>query len=115
MEDVIAELTRGSVGNRIDGGGTTMTENRVKTLSLRSEVQADRRLEIQIPEDVPLGPVEVVVVIFPEKLETARKPLTAGDLLRSPLFGLWKDREDIEDSIEFSRRLRMEAERRHHG
>ena len=92
-----------------------MAENRVKTLSLRSEVQADRRLEIKIPEDVPLGPVEVVVVIFPEKPGAASKPLTAGDLLRSPLFGLWKDREDIGDSLEFARKLRTEAERRHHG
>jgi len=89
-----------------------VAESRVKTMSLRSEVQADRRLEIEIPEDVPLGPAEVVVVIFPEKLGTARKPLTAGDLLRSPLFGLWKDREDIGDSLEFARKLRTEAEQR---
>jgi len=92
-----------------------MAENRVKTLSLKSEVQANRILEIRIPEDVPLGPAEVVVVIFHEKPGVVRKPLTAGDLLRSPLFGLWKDREDIEDNIEFARRLRMEAEHRHHG
>jgi hypothetical protein len=40
------------------------------------------------------------------------KPLMAGDLLRSPLFGLWKDREDIGDSVEFARKLRTEAEYR---
>lgn len=91
-----------------------MTENRVKTLSLKREVQMDRTLEIQIPEDVPLGPAEVVIVIFPEKPRTASKSGTAGDLLRSDLFGLWKDREDIGDSLEFARRLRMEAEHRHH-
>ena len=92
-----------------------MAENRVTTLSIRSEVRADRRLAIQIPRDIPLGPAEVVIVIFPEKPGTARKPLTAGDLLRSPLFGLWKDREDIENSLEFARTLRAEAEQRHHG
>jgi len=92
-----------------------VAENRVRTLSLRSEVQADRRLEIQIPQDVPLGPAEVVVVIFPEKPGAARKCLTAGDLLSSPLFGLWKDREDIGDSLEFARKLRTEAEHRYHG
>jgi hypothetical protein len=43
------------------------------------------------------------------------KPLTAGDLLRSPLFGLWKDREDIGDSVEFAHKLRTEAEHRRHG
>ncbi len=92
-----------------------MAENRVTTLNIRSKVQADRRLEIQIPKDVPLGPAEVVVLIFPEQPEVARKPLTAGDLLRSPLFGLWKDREDIGDSLEFARKLRAEAEQRHYG
>ena len=44
--------------------------------------------------------------------EERAKPLTAGDLLRSPLFGLWKDREDIENSLEFARKLRTEAEQR---
>ncbi|MFQ5812618.1 MAG: hypothetical protein ACE5I2_05435 [Anaerolineae bacterium] len=92
-----------------------MDENRVTTLSIRSKVQADRRLEIQIPKDVPLGPVEVVVVIFPEQPGAARKPLTAGDLLRSPLFGLWKDREDIGNSLEFAHKLRAEVEQRHHS
>jgi hypothetical protein len=92
-----------------------MAENRVTTLNISSEVQVDRRLEIQIPKHVPLGPAEVVVVIFPEKPRAARKPLTAGELLRSPLFGLWKDREDIGDSLEFARRLRAEAEQRYHG
>ena len=89
-----------------------MADNRVTTLNIRSEVQAGRRLEIQIPRDVPLGPAEVVVVIFPEKPGAVRKPLTAGDLMRSPLFGLWKDREDIGDSLEFARKLRAEAEQR---
>jgi hypothetical protein len=92
-----------------------VAENRVTTLNIRREVQAGRRLEIQIPMDVPLGPAEVVVVIFPEKPGVAKKPLTAGDLMRSPLFGLWKDREDIGDSLEFARKLRAEAEQRHHG
>ena len=92
-----------------------MAENRVTTLNIRSEVQADRRLEIYIPKDIPLGPAEVVVMIFPERPGAARKPLTAGDLLRSPLFGLWKDREDIGDSLEFARKLRTEAEQRRHG
>ena len=113
MEYVITKPTRDSVGN--GKGEAIVAENRLTTVSIRSEVQADRRLEIQIPKHVPLGPAEVVVVIFPEQPGVARKPLTAGDLLRSPLFGLWKDREDIEDSLKFARRLRAEAEHRYHG
>lgn len=40
------------------------------------------------------------------------KRLTARDLLNSPLVGLWKDREDIGDSLEFARKLRDTAQRR---
>lgn len=40
------------------------------------------------------------------------RELTAQDLLESKLVGLWVDRGDIEDSVEFARRLRREAEHR---
>jgi hypothetical protein len=46
----------------------------------------------------------VVLVIAPEVL--AEKDLTAGDLLRSPLCGMWEDRVDISDNIAFARSLR---------
>jgi len=41
-----------------------------------------------------------------------RRPLTARDLLQSDLVGLWADREDIEDSLAFARKLRRQAEHR---
>lgn len=40
---------------------------------------------------------------------------TLGDLVDSPLCGLWGDRTDIEDSTKFARQLRAQAERRAHG
>ncbi len=44
------------------------------------------------------------------------RPLLAKDLLdalrKSGFIGMWKDRTDIGDSIDFARRLREEAERR---
>jgi len=40
---------------------------------------------------------------------------TAADLLASGLFGIWKNRTDITDSIEFARELRRRAEQRPHG
>ena len=43
----------------------------------------------------------------PEKLE-----MTARHLLRSGLVGMWADRDDIEDSLAFARRLRRQAETR---
>jgi hypothetical protein len=47
-----------------------------------------------------------------EPAESGSKPLTARTLLQSEVVGLWADREDIDDSLDFARRLRQEAERR---
>jgi hypothetical protein len=53
------------------------------------------------------------VLSFIENLKSGEPPVyTAGDLLQSGLVGLWADRDDIGDSIEFARRLRREAETR---
>ena len=45
-------------------------------------------------------------------LSVPKPCLTASQLLRSGLVGLWKDREDIEDSAECARQLRKQAQRR---
>jgi len=82
----------------------------MKTLTCKVVIQSDRQLPIPVPEDVPPGPAEVVVVIVPET--TPEKGVTAGDLLRSPLFGIWKERSDLGDSIEYARALRAKAEQR---
>jgi hypothetical protein len=84
----------------------------LKTITCKVLIPTDRQLKITVPEDVPPGPAEVVVVIVPEAV--AEKGGTAGDLLRSSLFGLWKDRTDIGDSVEYARKLRAKAEQRAH-
>ena len=84
----------------------------MKTIACKVVIPTDRQLHISVPEDVPLGPAEMVVVIVPEAQPEKRG--TAGDLLRSPLFGVWKDRTDIVDTVEYARRLRAKAERRAH-
>jgi hypothetical protein len=38
--------------------------------------------------------------------------LTARDLLESRIVGLWADRDDISNSLEYARQLRREAEHR---
>jgi len=38
--------------------------------------------------------------------------LTARELLESRIVGLWADRDDIGDSLEYARQLRCEAEHR---
>lgn len=42
-----------------------------------------------------------------------QRQLTARELLKSGLVGLWADRDDIDDSLSFARRLREQAEHRH--
>ena len=52
--------------------------------------------------------VEVMVSIQP-----APPPhLTVGRLRRSGLIGLWQDREDMDDSASYARRLREHAQQR---
>lgn len=70
----------------------------VKTLALRIEIPPGREINIKVPDEIPLGPAEVIVVIASP--EAPPEPAgTAGDMLRSPLFGLWSDRDDIGDSV----------------
>lgn len=66
-------------------------------------------------------PAEVSERVF-ERLKTCatlEKPHTARELLKalrdSGLIGMWKDRTDIGDSIEFAQRLRRVAEKRGSG
>ena len=80
-----------------------------KTVTLTTEIPADRELRIKLPADVPTGSAEVVVTVSSTK---PSPPPTFGDLLKSEFFGMWKDRADIEDSVEFARRLRSESWKR---
>jgi len=81
----------------------------MKTFTLKAVIPANRQLQIPVPEGVSPGE-EVLITLVTET--QGGKRLTAGDLLRSPLFGMWKDRTDIRDTIDFARKLRAEAERR---
>lgn len=81
----------------------------VHTLRIEREIPADRRVELQFPEDVPTGDVELVVVVVPKE---NRRRSTAQDLLNSEIVGMWADRTDISDSVEFARELREQAWKR---
>jgi len=53
------------------------------------------------------------VLRFLQSIKQEAPPIrTAADLASSGLAGLWADRDDIGDSIEFARRLRRQAETR---
>lgn len=71
-------------------------------------VTPDRKLEIELPEDTPVGEVEV------EIRPTELTGIPASDLLNSELVGIWADREDIDDNLAFANDLRKRASRRTH-
>ncbi|MBM3130097.1 MAG: hypothetical protein FJ009_15920 [Chloroflexi bacterium] len=78
----------------------------IRTLSLTTDVPPDRKVQIVLPDDVPAGVAEIIVMVTPRASKIQH---TLGDLARSEFFGMWRDRTDIGDSVEFARRLRAEA------
>jgi hypothetical protein len=53
---------------------------------------------------------EVIVLVEADKVP--EKAMTADDLLKSGLVGMWADRKDIGDSIEYARTLRSQSRRK---
>lgn len=81
----------------------------IKTINLTTDVPLDRHVQILLPDDVPVGPAEFVIVVASH---APVPPKTLGDLAQSGFFGMWRDRNDIQDSAEFARELRERAWRR---
>ncbi len=52
---------------------------------------------------------EMIVLLKPSAVPK-RLHLTARQLLHSGLIGVWKDRDDIEDSAAYARQLREQAQ-----
>ena len=50
------------------------------------------------------------VVAVGSELPKLGKTGTIGDLLRSEAVGIWADRDDIGDSVEYARKLRKDLE-----
>jgi len=55
-------------------------------------------------QDVPIKEGTVVEVLVPVEA-SGKRPRSIGD---SPFAGMWKDRQDIADSVEYIDRLRRE-------
>ena len=55
--------------------------------------------------------IEMILLIESPAMPGCRR-MTARQLLRSGLIGLWKDRKDIGDSTAYARQLREQAQRR---
>jgi len=76
------------------------------TFSLTAEIPSDRRLRIDLPKEVPPGRAEITLTVTPP--EDDEGP-TLGDLRDSKFFGMWANRTDITDSVDFARQLRRRA------
>lgn len=74
----------------------------VKTFNITTDIPASRELRITLPPDVPMGPAEIVVVVSSPDVTSGR---TLGDFANSEFFGMWRDRSDITDSVQFARGL----------
>ena len=81
----------------------------MKTLNINADIPANRELRITLPDDVPTGPAEIVVIVLPG---TRHGDSTLGALSESEFFGIWRDRQDITDSVQFSQDLRSEGWKR---
>lgn len=81
----------------------------VRTLSVTADIPPSRELHLKLPADLPEGPADIVLVVSPS--QETHMP-TFGDLRDSEFFGMWRDRTDIFDSIDFARHLRSEGWKR---
>jgi hypothetical protein len=78
----------------------------IKTINLSAEIPLSRELHITLPPDIPVGPAEIAVTVLSPSYPPA---LTLADLARSEFFGIWRNRDDLKDSLSFARMLRNEG------
>ena len=97
---------RAPIGYNARGDTTTMDAVRVHaTLSEDGEIRVTG-LPFKKGQHV-----ELILLAEPRERAHPRRR-TAKHLLRSPLVGLWENRDDIGDSSAFARRLRQQAQHR---
>jgi hypothetical protein len=80
------------------------------TISIRAHYDGKAIIPDE-PVDLPVDkPLTIQVQAAAEGVPTG----TAAELANSGLFGIWKNRKDIGDSLEFARKLRKQGGTRHH-
>jgi tRNA(fMet)-specific endonuclease VapC len=81
----------------------------IKTVNLNADIPPNRELHITLPPDVPAGPADIVIVVSSSGSANAS---TLGKLGDSEFFGMWRERTDLGDSVQFARDLRSEGWKR---
>jgi len=77
-----------------------------KTVTFNTNIPPSRELRITLPADVPTGSAAIVITVSPRPTSNSA---TFDALLNSEFIGMWRDRVDIVDSLEFARKLRSES------
>ncbi|MBZ0298974.1 MAG: hypothetical protein K8J31_04490 [Anaerolineae bacterium] len=103
-------------------------------ITIQGQVTEDGQLIVQLPPDAPRGTVQVTVKRIrqytPEEEAAADAEfmammndpatftgtgLTVAEIMDSPLYGIWANREDVPDSAEYVAEMRRRSrERRMH-
>lgn len=81
---------------------------------LQGKVTTDRRLIVQLPQDISAGEVEVIVLYSKTKTKTNPKRRRSGRAAHLA-FGMWTDRKDIKDAAAYAIALRKRLEQRTDG
>lgn len=66
----------------------------MRLVKVKATITSERTLTVQVPEGVPAGPTEVIVVFASPESAPEHHP-TLGDLRASEFFGMWSDRKDL--------------------
>lgn len=99
--------------SNLQEGHILQKNDQMQALRLLQTIQKNGEIHLQgLP--VVKGEQIEMLLLFGTKPQTNKKRLTARQLLNSDLIGLWKDRTDITDSVEYARELREKALTRNH-
>jgi len=71
------------------------------------------KLTVKTPVGLPDGNVEVTVTV--EAKPKKRNGLSLEELLAHPVFGMWKDREDMKDPHAYARKIRAKFNKEFNG
>jgi len=73
---------------------------------LRGKITSNRKLVVEIPQDIAPGAVEVILLY-----DAPRKATKASSRkIAHPGFGLWAKRADLIDSADYAAQLRQQIE-----
>ena len=104
VKPAIAQLHKTAVSASISP--FRMKRMMTKTIRLTTEVPDNRRINIALPREIPVGPAQLTLSI---QTPPESSPSELGDLLQTGFFGLWCDRTDMADNLEFAHRLRHDS------